>query len=264
MINDDTIKKTICKNITKYRKLAGLSQKEFAKKLGAAPSRVSSWETGANSTDIDTLFRICDILDVSINDMCGIYPDANILLSYLEQEHIKKYRALDPHGQETVSYILDRESDRVKKYGKLSERGIINLIEVSPTTDISKVIPYWKEGAAAGSGIYQLNDTESVPMKLFVTSITRQADFIIKVSGESMSPDYHDGDKVLVSQKAVVQLGEVGIFVKNGSSYIKEMGTMELISRNPDYPNIPVNDFDNVVCLGKVIGKVTDDMIVHD
>ena len=69
MINDDTIKKTICRNITKYRKLAGLNQKEFAAKLGAAPSRVSSWETGANSTDIDTLFKICEILNVSINDM---------------------------------------------------------------------------------------------------------------------------------------------------------------------------------------------------
>lgn len=112
MINDDTIKKTICKNITKYRKLAGLSQKEFAKKLGAAPSRVSSWETGANSTDIDTLFKICDILNVSINDMCGIYPDANILLSYLEQEHIKKYRTLDPHGKEMVDFTLLKEWER--------------------------------------------------------------------------------------------------------------------------------------------------------
>lgn len=263
-MSDDSIKKNISRNIGKYREAIGMSQKELAKKLGVVPSRISNWETGANCPTIDILFEVCEILNVSINDIYGVYPNSKFVLQYDEIEHIKKYRALDPYGQETVSYILDRESDRVKKYGKLSERGIINLIEVSPTTDISKVIPYWKEGAAAGSGIYQLNDTESVPMKLFVTSITRQADFIIKVSGESMSPDYHDGDKVLVSQKAVVQLGEVGIFVKNGSSYIKEMGTMELISRNPDYPNIPVNDFDNVVCLGKVIGKVTDDMIVHD
>lgn len=122
MINDDTIKKTICKNITRYRKLAGLSQKEFAKKLGAAPSRVSSWETGANSTDIDTLFKICDILDVSINDMCGIYPDANILLSYLEQEHIKKYRGLDPHGKEMVDFTLQKEWERSTAEAKAVEK----------------------------------------------------------------------------------------------------------------------------------------------
>ncbi len=122
MINDDTIKKTICKNIGKYRKLAGLSQKEFAQKLGAAPSRVSSWETGANSTDIDTLFQICEVLNVSINDMCEIYPDANVLLSYLEQDHIKKYRDLDPHGKEMVDFTLLKEWERSTAEARTAEK----------------------------------------------------------------------------------------------------------------------------------------------
>ncbi len=112
MVSDDTIRKTICRNIVKYRKLAGLSQKEFAQKLGAAPSRVSSWETGANSTDIDTLFQICKILNISINAMCEIYPDSDVLLSYVEQDHIRKYRDLDPHGREMVDFTLLKEWER--------------------------------------------------------------------------------------------------------------------------------------------------------
>ena len=112
MANNDTIKKTISQNISYYRKKAGLSQKEFAAKLGAAPSRISSWETGANSTDIDTLFEICSILNVSINDMCGVYPDSSLSLSYPEQEHIKKYRNLDDHGREMVDIVLEKEYDR--------------------------------------------------------------------------------------------------------------------------------------------------------
>lgn len=115
MVNDDKIKKTISRNIAKYRKLAGLNQKEFASRLGAAPSRVSSWETGANSTDIDTLFEICSILNVSINDMCEIYPDSNIILSYDEQIHIKKYRSLDAHGKDMVDTVLDKEWERSTK-----------------------------------------------------------------------------------------------------------------------------------------------------
>ena len=118
MANDDTIKKTISQNIAYYRKKAGLSQKEFAAKLGAAPSRVSSWETGANSTDIDTLFEICSILDVSINDMCGVYPDSNLSLSYPEQEHIKKYRALDERGKATVDNALEKEYEFVTAKSK--------------------------------------------------------------------------------------------------------------------------------------------------
>lgn len=112
MNDKDSIKRNISKNLVLYRNAAGLSQKQFAEKLGVGPSRVSNWESGTNSMDINMLLRICDLLDVSINDMYGIYPDAKIMLSYSEQLHIEKYRSLDPHGQQTVDYILDREVER--------------------------------------------------------------------------------------------------------------------------------------------------------
>lgn len=71
-----------------------------------------------------------------------------------------------------------------------------------------------------------------------------------------MLPDYCDGDKVLVSQRTEMRHGDVGIFVVNGNVYIKEYGTDELISRNPDSPNIKIAEYDNIVCMGKVIGKI--------
>ena len=52
-MSDDTIKKNISKNISKYREAAGISQKDLAKKLGVVPSRISNWETGANCPTID-------------------------------------------------------------------------------------------------------------------------------------------------------------------------------------------------------------------
>lgn len=58
--------------------------------------------------------------------------------------------------------------------------------------------------------------------------------------------------------KQEMQYGDVGIFVINGSAYIKEYGKDELISRNPDFDNISVSEYDNIVCMGKVIGKLTD------
>lgn len=112
MNGKDSIKKNISKNLVMYRTAAGLSQKEFAEKLGVGPSRVSNWESGTNSMDINMLLQICNLLNVSINDMYGIYPDAKITLSYSEQIHIEKYRSLDPHGQQTVNIVLDRELDR--------------------------------------------------------------------------------------------------------------------------------------------------------
>ncbi len=244
------------------------TRKKFAEKLNIPETTLRNYETGAREPGHTFLKQISDFFNVSVDYLLGLTDEKDKFSSHQlkssEFDHIEKYRNLDLYGKETVSYILNRETERVSKYGCIGEPGIISIIEAIPTTDISKIIPYWQEGAAAGSGIYQLNDTESIPLKLFVTAITKQADFAIKVSGESMAPDYHDGDRVLVNQKATVQLGDVGIFIKNGNSYIKEMGTMELVSRNPEYPNISVNEFDNIVCLGKVIGKITDDMIVHN
>ncbi len=255
MINDDTIKKTICRNITKYRKLAGLNQKEFAAKLGAAPSRVSSWETGANSTDIDTLFKICEILNVSINDMCEIYPDANIMLSYLEQELINKYRSLDPYGKETVSYILDRECERVSSLQKQKER----IEELESENTPQRIIAYYQRLASAGSGDYLFDDIPTDFIRVRSTAISRQADFVIGVNGRSMEDTYHDGDRVFVKKLTEIDIGDIGVFTRGNDCFIKELGTDRLISHNQDkdaYPDIPASD--DIRLVGKVLGIVDD------
>lgn len=255
MINDDTIKKTICRNITKYRKLAGLNQKEFAAKLGAAPSRVSSWETGANSTDIDTLFKICEILNVSINDMCEIYPDANIMLSYLEQELINKYRSLDPYGKETVSYILDRECERVSSLQKQKER----IEELESENTPQRIIAYYQRLASAGSGDYLFDDIPTDFIRVRSTAISRQADFVIGVNGRSMEDTYHDGDRVFVKKLPEIDIGDIGVFTRGNDCFIKELGTDRLISHNQDkdaYPDIPASN--DIRLVGKVLGIVDE------
>ena len=120
MISSDNIKKNISKNITKYRENAGFSQRELAQQLGITPSRISNWEQGANCPTIDILFEVCRVLHVSINDIYGVYPDSEMMLSYSEQQHIQKYRNLDDHGRETVDLILERETIRSKELQKRS------------------------------------------------------------------------------------------------------------------------------------------------
>jgi transcriptional regulator with XRE-family HTH domain len=111
-MSGDAIKKNISKNIVKYREKKGFSQKELASRLGVTPSRISNWEQGANCPTIDILFEVCKILNVSINDIYGVYPDTNMTLSFAETECIKKYRDLDDHGKEMVDFTLDKEWER--------------------------------------------------------------------------------------------------------------------------------------------------------
>lgn len=67
------IRKNIASNITKYRKQMKLSQKELAEAVGAKSlTTVSSWERGANAPDIETLFKLCDLFHISVDEMYGV------------------------------------------------------------------------------------------------------------------------------------------------------------------------------------------------
>lgn len=122
MISSDDIKKNISSNITKYRENAGFSQRELAQQLGITPSRISNWEQGANCPTIDILFEVCKALHVSINDIYGVYPDSEMMLSYSEQQHIQRYRSLDDYGRETVDITLERETSRLQELHKKEAR----------------------------------------------------------------------------------------------------------------------------------------------
>lgn len=239
--NDDSIKRNISKNILKFRELSGLSQKEFAQKLGVTPSRVSNWEQGANCPTIDILFDVCNVLGVSINDIYGVYPDANFSLSYDEQTTIKKYRALDDHGKEIVNLILDKESKRVETYGLLSD---------SPVR--LRMYTYLQKIACAGTGFC----FDDIPYETIEAPLVDGADFIIGVNGDSMEPEYHDGDKLYVKRVEHLQIDEVGIFTIGNECFLKKLGEDGLISLNPEYKNILGNE--DIRLVGKVIGKFSE------
>lgn len=118
---DDTIRKNISQNITKYREKAGLSQKELANRLSVTPSRVSNWEQGANCPTIDILFEVCKVLNVSINDIYGVYNDTNVKLTFQERQMLEKYRVLDNHGKEMVDFTLQKEWERSTSISAINE-----------------------------------------------------------------------------------------------------------------------------------------------
>lgn len=55
--------------IAENRKAKGLTQIEFAEKLGVSNKSVSRWETGKNMPDVSLFLSICDVLDISVNEL---------------------------------------------------------------------------------------------------------------------------------------------------------------------------------------------------
>lgn len=137
--------------------------------------------------------------------------------------------------------------------------GSATIIDFQPRRNSDLfVIPYYRGGVSAGTGIFILGNEAEDDIEIPNTPDYQGADYALDVNGHSMEPDYMDGDIALVSQNMEMQVGDIGVFVVNGSAYIKELGKNELISRNKDYPNILIREEDNVVCMGKVIGKMMD------
>lgn len=135
---------------------------------------------------------------------------------------------------------------------------ITNLItpEKKPVAESTIVIPFYETPVSAGTGSWLGDDILAEWLTVPRNDMTTSADFALKISGDSMQPKFSNGETVLVKQTSSVFEGEIGVFVLNGESYIKKLGKKELVSLNPAYKPIPLHGFDDVRCVGKVLGAL--------
>ena len=57
------------KFIAEQRKKQKLTQEELASKLGVSNRSISNWENGKNMPDLSLFKPLCEILDISINEL---------------------------------------------------------------------------------------------------------------------------------------------------------------------------------------------------
>lgn len=201
---------------------------------------------------LNVAFKISSGLGVTLERLNGENEIVNsgdhkydLNFSESEKEHIKKYRALDKHGKDAVDSILNIEHNRC------TEVSTLPLAEV-----IQMPIPI--QSASAGTGELADDDTiEHIPVLRNVW--TSKADYALRVHGDSMEPDIYDGDMILVRSQPAVELGETGIFIRDGERYVKIYRGDYLESLNPDYDDIPLEEFSK--CIGKVIGVLKPEWI---
>lgn len=248
----------------------GLNKRSLSQKSGIPYTTIDAWyKKGYEGLKLTTLRKLNEyfnttldfwILDEVTDPNYG--KSSGFKVDYDEMEYIKKYRSLDPYGQETVNIILDRESTRVASLLQKDEHikelqsrpaAIIDFQERS--NQAARIAEYFRS-ASAGGGIFILGNEATSKIAISESDWDDRMDYVISVSGCSMEPDFSDGDKVMVSQRMEMHHGDVGIFVINGKAFIKEYGEKELISRNPNSENIKISEYDNIVCMGKVIGKL--------
>lgn len=232
-------------NIKRIKKEKKLTNDSLSELSGISLGTLNKLLSGATEDPkLSTLTSLARALGISLDEMLGESTASRFTLN---DDLTKKYNALDRSGRETVDYIINKEYNRVKK-----ER------EAKPYTLESPAIRHIKlfnTAASAGTGVY-LSDSDSTEIAVYSNPITDSADFAIRVSGDSMMPKYHDGDIILAEQTNRVDEGELGVFSLNGEAFFKKFGGDKLISLNPEYSDIRINAYDEIICFGRIIGKL--------
>ena len=234
--------------LKKARISAKLKQSDLAKILDTTNTTISNWENNVSKPDVDTIEYICGALNVPASYFFNTPDSVTPILTITEQAHIKKYRTLDEHGKKLVDNVLNLECERVEATR-------------TPVIPISNIITLseFEQPVSAGKGVYLGDGSQTITREVPNTEETRKADFILRVSGDSMEPKYSDGDRLLIKRQHDVNVGEEGIFILNNEGFVKKRETDRLVSLNPVYEDIFFRDEDSIECKGKVIGKIQID-----
>ena len=228
------------------RSAAGLTQQDVAKRIKRPQQTIGAWEVGRSQPDINTLGELLKLYDISANDFFDYKGSVDEKLVLTEYQHIKKYRTLDEHGKDIVETVLLKEYERCSNTPTEEEQISVVPLHLS------------EQSAAAGSGTYLGPEAFRI-IYVRKDSLAAQAAFAVPVSGDSMEPQFQDGDILLVD-KTPAGVGEVGVFTLQGNGYVKQLGAGELLSLNPLYKPRPMDD--SIICNGKVIGKLNPEWII--
>lgn len=233
----------VCERIRYYREKAGIERMAFASALGVTGNAVSNWETGRSRPDINLIPGICDALSISPYQLFDI-EEPNLNLSHDEKQLIDCYHDLSEGNKRALRLLASNLRDA----------------QIGDTCPDITVLRFIEKGLAAGIGDPSEFEEKGTPIFLYSSPLTGRANYVFSVNGDSMEPEYHDRDLVLVQaipQGPELQYGETGAFIKGNEQFIKVYEEKGLRSLNSDYPFMNFSDTDETVyIIGRVIGIV--------
>lgn len=225
--------------LSELRKARKMSQQEVAKlvSIGSDPisnRAVSKWETGDTLPNAEQFLALCRIYDIR-----------DVLSTFL---------GMEGPNDEGLNSLNKLGRERVDEY--------ISLLKESPEFSykqkvirIKRQMPLYDLPASAGTGVFL--DSDSYTLIDVDETVPENANLAVRISGDSMTPLYTDGQIVYVRQQPDLKPGEIGIFVLNGEAYCKKLetdGGIKLISLNPNYKPIKVKYSYELRVIGKVVG----------
>lgn len=235
-------------SIKEVRKSKKLTQKKLAELTGFKQNTISNHENGNRQLDEKDIRIYAQALEVSPQYLFDLAKPSSIDTPSTASPIQSIYDKLEPPRQRKVITYAEKLRDEQEKRRKAK------INEVSEKVVQLYDYDYYDHAASAGTGQY-LND---VLVERIELPVDVDADFVIPIKGDSMEPDYHDGDLVFIQTSVDLNDGVIGVFNYNGEAYIKQLvidtEQAYLHSLNPDYKDMPITpdtDF-------RIIGEVVD------
>nr|DAK66918.1 MAG TPA: Repressor protein CI [Bacteriophage sp.] len=242
-------KPMICDRIRHYREKLGMEQKALATMVGVTANAVSNWERGRARPDVNLLPDICEALQITLYQLYGL-DDPSVKYTAVE-DIIENYRQLTPGHQ----YAL-----------RAMAQNLLQVQQAEGCREIHKLTRF-EHQLAAGIGNPNEFEDSGTPIYVYDDSLTCRADCVFTVNGDSMEPDYPDGCMVLVkriSDSGELTPGDIGAFMIDNETYIKEYREDGLHSLNPAYPVMRFSDFEHVYLIGRIIGVFSPESIATE
>ena len=266
---------TYLDRIKKVKNERKLTNDQLAELSGIPLGTLSKILAGmSDSPKLSNMIALCGALGCSLEYIVSGTPDNdhNYTLNAAEIELIEHYRALDAWGQSLAETVIAKEHERVLSMGVAASEAVevparksarilapvkpVNRYAGEPVARTGKrPISLYDLPVSAGVGVYL--DEESVEtIQIPDNEKTAEADYALRISGNSMEPKYHNGDVLLIQTADLVESGEAGIFLLDGAGFFKIYGGDRLLSLNPEYGPILLKDYQDIQCKGRVVGKL--------
>lgn len=238
--------------IKEFRDQRGLTQKELADLIEMGNTTIANYEKGFRTPKKNTLFKIANALNVTIDDLFPILKQSDN--SIIESVEEILYQ-LDPEPyQRNVLTCAERQLEEQKQAKK-------KLAEVHDIVVEYIAYNYYDQPVSAGTGQY-LNEVQIETIQL---PVKVDADFVCPIYGDSMEPDYKSGDYVFVKLTVELPSGTVGVFDYEGEAYIKQLiiekDKAYLRSFNKKYKDIPINSDSDFRIIGKVVDVYREEKV---
>ena len=229
----------ICSQIHLFREKIGMEQKALGQAIGISANAISNWENGRSRPDVNLLPAICETLHITLNDLFAL-PSPAARNTERDQQLLDRFHRLNTGHKIAVEKMAD---------SLLYAQKVENHREVRQLKLMDRPL-------AAGIGDPTEFEEESEPIFVYASDDADRADYVFKVNGDSMTPDFKDGDLVFVQSLPIgsrMSYGDVGAFIVGNEMYIKEYEEDGLHSINPNYPVLRFGDEESVYLIGRVL-----------